>query len=77
MSELLSEVDIEGLTEAWVVFRLGGHAPSVTHSTKASAISEAERLARVHHDKFFVAQLLGSARRCEVQWTFVGDDVPF
>ena len=38
---------IDDLKSEWVVFRIGGNAPSVTHLTKSIAIEEAERLSRL------------------------------
>jgi hypothetical protein len=43
----------------WFVYRENGRAPSERHTTLASAITEANRLAGIHSGRFFVLEAVG------------------
>ena len=53
-----------GLTEFWLVWCNLGGAPTLKHDTEASAIHEAERLARANHGRHF--WVLHSVAVCSV-----------
>jgi len=60
----------------WVVWREGGGPPTCLHDLQAVARSEAERLARLHGGRFYVARIEGACERRDVTWTEV-DDLPW
>ena len=50
----------EGYQKAYYVFRLGGTAPNVPHATRQAALTESQRLARLHPGAtFIIAKALG------------------
>jgi hypothetical protein len=57
-------------TKFWFVWNPEGRNPTVKHQTKASAIHEAERLARSNrHHTFIVLEAIGAVRVRELEWT--------
>lgn len=51
----------------WMV--LGQGVPTYRHTTRASAVTEAERLSRLHRCEFVVLQSIASVNVKDVEWT--------
>ena len=61
----------------WMVWNEQGRNPTVKHDSKESAITEAERLARLNPGcEFHVLRLVDSCRLADVQWRSE-EELPF
>jgi hypothetical protein len=65
----------------WFVWNPRGRAPTYAHTTRQSAVTEAERLARANPGQpFVVLQAIGEVCVDDLHWQKVqnfNDDIPF